>query len=605
MCGIIGIILRTGKVAPLLLDGLQRLEYRGYDSAGLAVINQNKLIVKKHVGSIQSFQKCKDISKINGRTGIAHTRWATHGSPTLNNAHPHTDCTKSIAIVHNGIIENADELKEELIARNHKFKSQTDSEVIAHLIEEYTTKERNLLKALVRTLRRLKGSYAIALISTFEPDRILCARNQSPLIVGINDNVGVCASDPLTLIPYTKKIIPLEDGQIAEIKPGKLTIYKPKGRRVIRINPKSMLINWSPRIAKKGGYEYYTLKEIHEQPQALLNSLGIPSKLMKRAIDLLLSSERIFIIACGSSYHAALTGSYYLDKISGISSTPVIASVFNDIKPKIDENSLVIAISQSGETADTLLAVRYALSKGAKVLAITNILGSTLDRISSSRLYIYAGPEIGVAATKTYTNQISILYQLSIKAGLANHNINKNMERKLTSSLSILPKKVEETINNIEQEIMFLAKILRNRNSMFYLGRGLHMATAYEGALKMKELSYIHAEAYPAGESKHGPIALVHKDFPVVFIGTRDDTKEKLISNMMEMKARNALVIAVSDDDDILSKAQIKIKVPKVHPFLAPIVQIVPLQLLAYYTALERGYNPDKPRNLAKSVTVN
>ena len=599
MCGIIGCTLRRGDAVRLLIEGLRRLEYRGYDSAGVALLEDRRLRVVKRRGPVDAVAAV--VSPLRGRTGIGHTRWATHGEPSERNAHPHTDCHGTVAIVHNGVIENCTELREELRGRGHVFLSDTDSEVIAHLIEEGLESGLDLLEAVARAVSRLRGSYAIAVLSPLEPGTIVCARNESPLIVGVAPEAAFCASDLLAIRPYTDDLAALDDGQVALLRPGEVRVFRVDGDRLVPSDPLPVPRDALMGQADKGAYEHFTLKEIHEQPRALANSLRVPGDLLRSAAEDLVGAERVFVVACGTSYNASVAGAYYMTRLSGVAPVPMLASEFPEWAPDLGPDDLVILVSQSGETADTLTAARHAQGAGARTMAIVNVVGSSLDRMSRTRIYIYAGPEVGVAATKTYTNQLSVMLQLAAKAGELGGRLDPDEVGHLFESLRSLPGALEETLRAVEDRARALAGYLASRPSMYYLGRGLHLATAMEGALKMKELSYVHAEAYPAGEMKHGPLALVSRGFPVVFPGVR--AGREVTVSMSEVRSRGGYVIAVSDEDRP-PEADFVLRVPRVHPLLEPIVHIVPLQLLAYYTAVARGHNPDRPRNLAKSVTV-
>ncbi len=608
MCGIFGCIVKDANAAPTIHASLKRLEYRGYDSVGVATVQDGKLYLKKDQGKIDEVHAVHNLDDLPGNIGIGHTRWATHGAPLQINAHPHVDCSGQIAVVHNGIIENFSELKQELEERGHVFKSKTDTEVIPHLIEENLRNNlsMSLADAVLETVKRLDGSYAIAVISTKEPDRIVCARHESPLVVGINEKAVYCASDIPAFLPVTNKAVIVEDGELVTLSLGGYEIKKISDSKVVAREPK--LIDWTPEMAVKQGYQHFMLKEIHEQPCTLRNTLRLQEHYLDLIATFLDRAHEVFLVACGTSYHACLASSYMFSKLAFLVTYPVIASEFVEQHGKsVNIDSTLLAVSQSGETADTLAAVNAARQRAATILGLTNAIGSTLTRVS--RVYIgqQSGPEIGVAATKTFTSQLSVLAGLALRLAKKRGKVSQDEMDFLAEKLEKLPDTVETVIQTQEEKVKQIAKKYKDAKAFFFLGRGISTATAYEGRLKLMEIAYVPAIAFPAGESKHGPISLVEPGFPVVFICPKDETYKTLIGNVMEMKARGASIIAVIEegDEEIKRLADDYIEVPAGTPeVLSPISFVVPLQLLAYYMAVERGYNPDTPRNLAKSVTV-
>jgi glucosamine--fructose-6-phosphate aminotransferase (isomerizing) len=608
MCGIFGCILKDGKAAPIIHAALKRLEYRGYDSVGEATIDNGKLFIKKDQGKIDEVHRTHNLDDLPGRIGIGHTRWATHGAPLQVNAHPHVDCTGSIAVIHNGIIENFAELKQELENRGHIFKSKTDTEVIAHLIERAleTNPSSNLTDAVLETVKRLDGSFAIAVLSTKEPDKIVCARHESPLVVGVNDNAVYFASDIPAFLPLANKAVIVDDGEAVTLSLKGYEIRKIADLSTVVREPK--LIEWAPEMAVKQGYAYFMLKEIHEQPACLRNTLRLQEHYLDLMATFLDRAREVYLVACGTSYHTCLASSYMFSKLAFLATYPVIASEFVEQHGKsVNIDSTLLAVSQSGETADTLAAVNCARQRAATVLGLTNVIGSTLTRVS--RVYIgqQSGPEIGVAATKTFTSQLSVMAQTALRLAKKRGKVSQDEMDYLAERLDKMPETVDVIIRTQEEKVKEIAKKYKDAKVFFFLGRGISTATAYEGRLKLMEIAYVPAIAFPAGESKHGPISLVEPGFPVVFICPRDDTHKTLIGNIMEMKARGASIIAVIEegDEEIKSLADDFVEVPKGIPdVLSPISFVIPLQLFAYYMALERGHDPDMPRNLAKSVTV-
>jgi glutamine---fructose-6-phosphate transaminase (isomerizing) len=605
MCGIFGCILKEGNAASAIHMGLKRLEYRGYDSVGEATIDQGKLYVKKDQGKIDEVHRIHNLDDLPGTIGIGHTRWATHGAPLQVNAHPHVDCTGTVAVVHNGIIENFADLKQELENQGHVFKSKTDTEVIVHLIEK-ALESKNLTEAVLETARRLEGSYSIAVISTKEPTKIVCARHESPLVLGVNEKAIYFASDIPAFLPLTSKAVIVDDGELVTLTLEGYELRKIADSRLVTREP--MVIDWAPEMAVKQGYPHFMIKEIHEQPDCLRNTLRLQEHYLDLMSTFLDRAQDVYLVACGTSYHACLAASYMFSKLAFLGSFPVVASEFIEQHGKsVNIDSTILAVSQSGETADTLSSVNAARQRAATVLGLTNAIGSTLTRVS--RVYIgqQSGPEIGVAATKTFTSQLSVLAQLALRLAKKRGKVSQEEMDYLEERLKKLPDTVETIIQSQEEKVKQIAKKYKDAKVFFFLGRGISTATAYEGRLKLMEIAYAPAIAFPAGESKHGPISLVEPGFPVIFVCPKDDTHKTLMGNIMEMKARGASIIAVLEEGDEETKklADDFIEVPKGIPeVLSPIPYVAPLQLLAYYIAVERGYNPDTPRNLAKSVTV-
>lgn len=607
MCGIVGY---TGSqaAAPILLDGLKKLEYRGYDSAGIAVLNDNLIAVSKVTGRIANLcERTADGKNCPGTVGIGHTRWATHGAPTDTNAHPHMSNDGKFAVVHNGIIENYIALREELIQKGYRFESQTDTEVIVHLIEMYYTGD--LKKAVIKTSARLQGSYALGVVCTDEPEKVYVAREASPLILGVGVGENYFASDVTALVSYTRNAIYMDDGEFAEITPDSITVFNPAGQP---IEKKISRITWDIQSAEKGGYEHFMLKEIIEQPRAVKATIAPRIKdgeiildETELTADYLESINKIVITACGSAYYAGCAGKYAIEKLCRIPVQVELASELRYSDPLIDEHTLLIVLSQSGETADTIAAMKECKNRGAKTLAVVNVVGSTIANTADHTLYTWAGPEIAVATTKGYTTQVSVLYLFALYAAKKMNRIDDELYNTLLAALKTLPKKIQEALD-MNSAIPTLAKKYHGADSMFFIGRNTDYAVALEGALKMKEISYIHAESYAAGELKHGTIALIEEHQPVIAMCCNESIMEKTMSNIVEVKARGAEVLAVTfkDNQKIVSLADDMIYVPKIETIFTAAVEIVPLQLLAYYVAKENGCDIDKPKNLAKSVTV-
>ena len=608
MCGIFGCVLKEGSAAPLIHSSLKRLEYRGYDSVGIATLSDGEIFIKKDQGKIDEVHNILDLDDLPGQIGIGHTRWATHGAPLKENSHPHTDCTGEIVIVHNGIIENFLELRAELQNLGHTFVSKTDTEVMAHLIEEVLKQNSNLSfqQAVLESLKRIEGSYAFAILSTREPDKIICARNESPLVLGINHYGVFCASDIPAFLEVTNKSVLINNGELVILTADGYEIKKISDGSLVTRDP--ITVEWSSEMAEKQGYPHFMIKEIHEQPAVLRNTLRIQDHYLDLLTTFLDRAKEVFMVACGTSYHACLAASYMFSKLAFLPTYPVYASEFIEQHGKsVSIDSTILAVSQSGETADTLAAVTCAQQRAATILGLTNVIGSSLTRVSRVYIGTQAGPEIGVAATKTFTSQLSVLAQLALRLSKKRGKISQDEMDCLEEKLQLLPDYVETIVKTQEDKIKQIAKKYSGCAVFFFLGRGISTSTAFEGRLKLMEIAYIPSIAFPAGESKHGPISLIEDGFPVVFACPKDDTHKTVIGNIMEMKARGAHIIAIIEEGDQTVKelADDYIEVPKGIPsVISPIPFVVPLQLLAYYTSLEKGRNPDMPRNLAKSVTV-
>ena len=608
MCGIVG-YLGHRQATEVLIEGLSKLEYRGYDSAGVAVNTGNDLEIRKFKGRLAILAEDLEKNPIHGGLGIGHTRWATHGEPSDVNSHPHFNMARTIAVVHNGIIENYMELKEELQAEGVVFLSQTDTEVVAHLVDKYY--EGNLLDAVYKATERLRGAYALGVVCKDNDKELVSVRKDSPLVVGLGEGENFIASDIPAILKYTRKVYFLENGEFVHIVDDKVTILN-ENREVV--NKEVNEITWDVEAASKGGYEHFMLKEIYEQPNGVketlvrrLNDNGEIQlddiKMTKEDLDKI---NKVYIIACGTAYHAGLVGKFAIEKFAKIPVITDIASEFRYRDPFVDENTLVILVSQSGETADTLASLRYAKDKGARIMSVTNVVGSSIARESDDVFYTWAGPEVSVASTKAYTTQLVSFYMIALDFAIKKGTITKEFYFEMIEKLKEMPEKVEKAL---EQEAYIrdeVAKELKEASSAFYLGRGLDYNIAMEGALKIKEISYIHAEAFAAGELKHGTIALIEKGTPVVAIATQEDLFEKMVSNMEEVKARGAYVIAVAQEKnkEVEKAADKVIYIPNVDDVLSSILSVLPLQLLSYYVAVQRGCDVDKPRNLAKSVTV-
>ncbi|QQR90323.1 MAG: glutamine--fructose-6-phosphate transaminase (isomerizing) [Myxococcales bacterium] len=610
MCGIVAYV-GTKPCASILIDGLKRLEYRGYDSAGLALLNGEQIHLRRAVGKLSNLEQLLSESPIQGSTGIGHTRWATHGRPSEVNAHPHV--VDDVAVVHNGIFENHLELRGSLEQQGIKMSSDTDTEIVAHLIALARKRTNSLKDAVKQALSQVRGSYALAVICLKEPQTIVVAKNASPLVVGKGENGEMlCASDIPALLPYTRDVLPLEDGDLAVLEPGKLHIEDSQGKSIER---ETHHIQWSAVMAEKDGFKHFMLKEIHEQPRAVEDTLRgrlhrsegrIEGKEIGLDADAVAQIKRVYLLACGTSYHAALLGRDYIERFAKIPTTIELASEFRGRDAVICPGDLVIAISQSGETLDTLMAAKQAKAKGAKVLSVCNVLGSALPRMSDAAFYTHAGPEIGVASTKCFTTQVTAMLLLSIYFGGIKGTLSKEQSTALIEDLVRVPQLMRDTLANIEKPLSELAKSYSHARDVLFLGRGLSFPIALEGALKLKEISYIHAEGYSAGEMKHGPIALIDDAMPVVVVLPKDEHYEKTLANLQEARARDGKVIAITFDDtpEVDTIADEVIRVTTVQSALSPLFTVLPLQLFSYFVADAKGTDVDQPRNLAKTVTV-
>ena len=609
MCGIVGYI-GPRKAVPILIESMEKLEYRGYDSAGLAIPGQDELLVLKKEGRLDALKEKLNGQSYDARAGIGHTRWATHGEPSDINAHPRTDCTGQVAVVHNGIIENYMSLKEWLQSEGgHTFCSQTDTEVLPHLVEHYY--EGALVEAVLKAVPKLEGSFAMAVISAREPGKLVAVRQDSPLVVGLGEGEYFLASDIPAVLKHTRSIYILDDGEVAVLEAGGVEVLDLKGSRVEK---KVTEIKWKAEEAEKGGYEHFMLKEIHEQPRALRDTLG--GRISADGVSVVLDEvsispeeirglKKIFVTACGTAYHAGLVGKYVIERLVRLPVDVDIASEFRYRQPIIEPVTLVVVISQSGETADTLAAMREARRQGARVVAVTNVVGSSVAREADDVIYTWAGPEIAVASTKAYTTQLMSMYLLALYLAALRGILEPGKIGGLLAEMKNLAAKAQRVLDNSPVIREFAGEIAASR-SIFYLGRGLDYAVAMEGALKLKEISYIHAEAYAAGELKHGTLALIEEDVPVVALATQEALIDKMVSNIQEVKARGASVLALAMEglEEVEKVANSVVYIPRTHPLLSPVLSVIPLQLLAYYTAVARGCDVDKPRNLAKSVTV-
>ncbi len=605
MCGIVGYI-GSRNASDVLIDGLRRLEYRGYDSSGLAVLHDGRIELRRTVGKLSKLINNVSKRPVAGTIGIGHTRWATHGRPSEENAHPHME--GGVAVVHNGIIENYLALREELKKEGARFKSETDTEILAHLISREVRQGRSLEDSVMRALHHVKGTYAIAVISRHEPNKIVGARKECPLIVGLGQKEVVLSSDIPAILDITRKALFLEDGDVAVITRNRVAIKTLNGQDVERA---PVVVDWTPVMAEKGGYRHFMLKEIFEQPRAITDTFR--GNLMEESGDIFFSDlslspgdiDRIYIIACGTSWHAGLVGKFLMEEFSAIPTEVDLASEFRYRNPLVGRKTLVIAISQSGETADTLAAVREAKRKGAYIIAICNVMESSITRDAHWNLMTRAGPEIGVASTKAFTTQLVSLYMLSLYFARKLKRIDEKKGRELVQELVRLPMKLERVLNE-SGVVEDLARRYFHYSDFLYLGRGINYPIALEGALKLKEISYIHAEGYPAGEMKHGPIALIDENMPVVVLAPNDSSYPKIIGNVEEVRARGGRIIAIVNDGDreVKERSDDFITVPSAPYYLMPVILTLPLQLLAYYIAVFKGTDVDQPRNLAKSVTV-
>jgi glucosamine--fructose-6-phosphate aminotransferase (isomerizing) len=615
MCGIVGYI-GSRKVVPILLEGLKRLEYRGYDSAGLVYLQDGRLTKHRAQGKLTNLGKIvEEVLGVESHVGLGHTRWATHGAPTTANAHPHGDCNDDLVVVHNGIIENYQTLRTELQKKGHIFRSETDTEVLAHLIEEYL--DHDLVHAVRKALKRVKGSFAVGILWKGQPDIMVAARNHSPLVVGISNGDGtLLASDVPALLPYTREVVFLEDNEIAVLASDKWEVRGLDHGR--RIQKEVHTITWNAGMAEKAGFKHFMLKEIFEQPQALINTLRGRIEPQSGRIELpelqklakeLKNIERIALVACGTSWHAALVAKYWLEEWVGIPVEVDIASEFRYRKLLLHKKVLTLSISQSGETADTLAGIRLASQLGSRVITICNVVGSTMTREADATLYTHAGPEIGVASTKAFTSQLAALFLFASYLGQVRKSLSSEKVRQLGQAIIGLPPLLEENLPALQKKIKIVAERFYDSRNFLFVGRGLNYPIALEGALKLKEISYIHAEGYAAGELKHGPIALIDKDMPILGLVPKDNVYEKSISNIEEIRARQGQIILIGSKGDrqlkkITDHVVFMPKTPTMMPELNPILFTIPAQLLAYEIAALRGCDVDQPRNLAKSVTV-
>lgn len=607
MCGIVGYV-GNNKATDFLVEGLSKLEYRGYDSAGIAIVNNKKVTVVKRKGRLANLEKDLSIIDTEGCIGIGHTRWATHGEPSDKNSHPHQSSKSDITVVHNGIIENYLELREWLKGEGYNFLSETDTEVIPNLIDYYY--EGNLFKAVVKATRKLEGSYALGVICGHEPDKLIAVRKDSPLIVGLGEGESFIASDIPAVINKTRKVYLLEDKEFVLMTKDKVEILNADGSK---IDKEIYNVTWNQDAAEKGGFDSFMMKEIHEQPKAIKETMlskismehGVTFDDFKLTTEELEGIDRIYIVACGTAYHAGLMGKVVIEKHAKVPVEVDIASEFRYRDPLITNKSLIISVSQSGETADTLAVLRAAKKVGARTLAITNVVGSTISREADNVIYTMAGPEIAVASTKAYTTQVVVMYAIGLYFGELRGTLDKNIEDLIKEGLLQIPDKIEELLAK-KEEVEKIAKILAQEDDVFFLGRGTDYALALEGSLKLKEISYIHSEAYAGGELKHGTIALIEPGTKVIALLTQEKLREKMISNVVEVKARGAYVIGLAYEGDNLDATVFDevITIPRISNRVATILAAVALQLLAYYTAKEKGCDIDKPRNLAKSVTV-
>lgn len=608
MCGIVGYV-GNAQAAPFLLDGMSKLEYRGYDSAGIAVYEKGKIRVEKCVGRLDALRHKLEGRMPEGSMGIGHTRWATHGRPSDRNSHPHTDESGDFVVVHNGIIENYLMLKEKLIAKGQKFSSDTDTEIVAHLFADFY--EGDMEEAVKKVLKTIEGSYSLVFMCAAEPDKLICTKKDNPLIIGLGEGENFIASDIPAIIAKTRRTYIMSDGEIATVTKDGVWVQDINGTPITK---KVFEVNWNAEAAEKGGFEHFMLKEIYEQPKAIKDTMR--GRLAENGTEINFTElgwtpedftgiSKIFIVACGTAYHAGIVGKYYLENLARIPVEVDIASEFRYRNPLVDANCLTIVISQSGETIDTLAALKEAKRLGSRTLAVTNVVGSSIAREADQVVYTYAGPEIAVASTKAYTTQLLVMLMLAVYVGRLRGTLDGNKADALAKGLHKVPEQLHDMLENVDQ-IKVFARHYGSSQDAFFLGRSLDYAVALEGALKLKEISYIHAEAYAAGELKHGTLALIVEGVPVIVLATQEDVYDKTVSNLQEVKAREAMVIAIAlEGDDIIAKyADHVIYIPRADKELAPILAVLPLQLLAYYAALTRGCDVDKPRNLAKSVTV-
>lgn len=608
MCGIVGYV-GDKEAAKFLLDGLSKLEYRGYDSAGIAVYNENVIQVRKKMGRLVNLIEAVKADPVTGTIGIGHTRWATHGGPSDLNAHPHTDEKGEFAVVHNGIIENYMELKDELIEKGYHFKSETDTEVVAHLCADMY--DGDFTSTVRKVLKRLRGSYSLVFMCKAEPDKIICSKKDNPLIVGLGEGENYIASDIPAILSYTRNTYIMNDGEIAIVQKDNVWVTDMDGNP---ISKKVFVVNWDAEAAEKGGFDHFMLKEINEQPKAFKDTLSsrittdgkhVKFDELNWTPEDVKSIGKIMIVACGTAYHAGLLAKYFLEKLARIPTEVDVASEYRYRDPLTDSKTLCITVSQSGETIDTLAALKEAKRRGARSLAITNVVGSSISREADQVAYTWAGPEIAVASTKAYTTQLVVFLLLALYMGRLNGNLDADREAALLADLQKAPEQCKAIFDHIDQ-IKGLAESFKDKEDVFFIGRSMDYGLAMEGALKLKEVSYIHAEAYAGGELKHGTLALIETGVPVIALATQKDVEEKMISNIKEVKARDAFVVGVvqEGDTEVAKTVDDTIIIPKTDNFVVPILAVVPLQLLAYFAATLRGNDVDKPRNLAKSVTV-
>ena len=607
MCGIVGYVGKE-QAAPILLDGLAKLEYRGYDSAGIAVYDGNEIEIVKAKGRLQALRDLTgDGRKLTGTVGIGHTRWATHGEPSVTNAHPHFNENKTIAVVHNGIIENFQPLKEKMISKGYHFVSETDTEVVAHLLDYYY--DGNPIRAIEKVMHRVQGSYALGILFKDFPDKMYAVRKDSPLVVGTSADGNFIASDVPALLKYTREVYFIENREICELSENGINFYN---EDLEPIQKETKTIEWDIEAAEKGGYEHFMLKEIYEQPKAVLDTISPRIKDDRIVIDELNMTEdeirnlrRIYIVGCGSAYHVGVTGRYIIEKLTRIPVEVDIASEFRYRDPIIEPDSMTIIISQSGETADSLAALRKAQELGSKVLGFVNVVGSTIAREADNVLYTWAGPEISVATTKAYSTQLSALYLLAMLFGKTRETISDEEYADMLKELKSLPDKISEILGDKER-IQWFASKYANAKDVFFLGRGIDYATSLEGSLKLKEISYIHSEAYAAGELKHGTISLIEDGTLTVAVVTQPDLYEKMISNIVEVRTRGGYIFTLTNKGNCVMEdtSDFTVYIPKTHPCFTPSLAVIPLQLFGYYVSVAKGLDVDKPRNLAKSVTV-
>ncbi|MBI2454613.1 MAG: glutamine--fructose-6-phosphate transaminase (isomerizing) [candidate division NC10 bacterium] len=610
MCGIVGYIGEK-RVVPILIEGLKRLEYRGYDSAGLAVVDQGRMVIHRSVGKIKELENALWGTSLGGTLGLGHTRWATHGRPTEENAHPHTDCTGDLVVVHNGIIENYLALKEKLLAEGHFFRSETDTEVIAHLIEKYLKVDRDIEVATRRALNDVTGAYAIGVLWKGDPGRLVGAKCGSPLVVGLGQGDFFFASDIPAILNHTRNVLFLNDEELVVLTRDGVQVTTLTGEPVQRPVEKVL---WSPILAEKGGYKHFMLKEIYEQPRAVRDTIRgrfseeagqIFFEGMEALDEALPQIQKVILIACGTAWHAALVGKFLLEELCRVPVEVDYSSEFRYRDPVVDPQTLVMAVSQSGETLDTLAGIKEARARGCQTFAVCNVVGSSITREVEGVLYTHAGPEIGVAATKTFTAQLAALYLFALYFGRRRGSLDAARVRDLLADLVRLPQQIE-TVLHLDTELERLGHLFHTKSDFLYLARGINYPIALEGALKLKEISYIHAEGYPAGEMKHGPIALITEEMPVVILAPKDKVYEKILGNIQEVKARDGIVIAfcTEGDLDLPRKVDHCLAVPRTSPLLTAVLLAIPMQLLAYHVAVRKGCDVDQPRNLAKSVTV-